>query len=155
NRIVFPPAGIASARRSNFTMVDSIRDPDDTTVIFRLKFPTLSFLPALSTPWGFIYEKAKLDEDQHFYERNILGSGPFRFESMDIGQSITGVRNPDYYFAGQPYLDGFKAIFAPKQQTRVEAIRADRAATEFRGESPAARDQLIKELGDKITVQES
>jgi peptide/nickel transport system substrate-binding protein len=37
----------------------------------------------------------------------------------------------------------------------VDAIRADRAALEFRGESPTARDQLVKELGDKITVQES
>jgi peptide/nickel transport system substrate-binding protein len=154
-RIVFPPPGIASSRRSNFQMVDAIEDPDDTTVIFRLKFPTLSFLPALASPWGYIYSKAKLEQDQHFYERNIVGSGPFKFESMDVGQSIAGVRNPDYYFPGQPYLDGFKAIFAPKQQTRVDAIRADRAATEFRGESPAARDQLVKELGDKITVQES
>jgi peptide/nickel transport system substrate-binding protein len=65
------------------------------------------------------------------------------------------VRNPDYHFPGQPYLDGFHAIFAPKQQTRVDAIRSDRAALEFRGESPQARDQLVKELGDKITVQES
>jgi len=37
----------------------------------------------------------------------------------------------------------------------VDAIRADRATTEFRGLPPAARDQLVKELGDKITVQES
>ena len=38
---------------------------------------------------------------------------------------------------------------------RVDAIRADRAALEFRGLPPSARDQLVKELGDKITVQES
>jgi peptide/nickel transport system substrate-binding protein len=155
NRIVFPPSGISSARRTNFIMVDKIEDPDDTTVIFRLKFPTLSFVPAMANPWSFIYSKVKLDQDQHFYERNIVGSGPFKFQNLEVGQSISGVRNPDYYFPGQPYLDGFKAIFAPKQQTRVDAIRADRAAMEFRGESPTARDQLVKELGDKISVQES
>ena len=96
-----------------------------------------------------------MEKDQHYFERNIMGSGPFKFDKFDIGQSISGVRNPDYYQQGQPYLDGFHAIFAPKQQTRVDAIRADRAAMEFRGESPTARDQLVKELGDKITVQES
>jgi peptide/nickel transport system substrate-binding protein len=36
---------------------------------------------------------------------------------------------------------------------RLDAIRADRAAIEFRGLPPSARDQLVKELGDKITVQ--
>jgi len=154
-RIVFPPEGVSSARRTNFLMVDKIEDPDETTVIFRLKFPTLSFVPALANPWSYIYSRRILEKDQHYYERNIMGSGPFHFEKLEVGQSVTGVRNPNYYFPGQPYLDGFHAIFAPKQQTRVDAIRANRAAMEFRGESPAARDQLVKELGDQITVQES
>src|SRR4029077_885498 len=74
---------------------------------------------------------------------------------LQIGQSIKGERNPDYYRAGQPYLGGFVAIFAPKQSVRTDAIRADRAALEFRSLPPSARDQLVKELGDKITVQES
>jgi peptide/nickel transport system substrate-binding protein len=154
-RIVFPPPGVTSARQNSYLMVDKIEDPDDQTVIFRLKFPTLSFMPALADPWAYIYSRRVLEKDQHFYERNIMGSGPFRFESLEMGQSIRGVRNPDYYFPGQPYLDAFQGIFAPKQQTRVDAIRADRAALEFRGESPPARDLLVKELGDKITVQES
>ena len=154
-KIVFPPPGVSSARRNNFVMVDKIEDPDDTTVIFHLKFATLSFLPALADPWNFIYSRALLEQDPHYYERHIMGSGPFRFESMEVGQSVRGVRNPDYYHPGHPYLDGFQGIYAPKQQTRVDAIRADRAALEFRGESPTARDQLVKELGDKITVQES
>ena len=54
---------------------------------------------------------------------------------------------------GMPYLDGFTAIFAPKQSVIIDAIRGDRASNEFRGLPPSARDQLVKELGDKITVQ--
>src|SRR6185437_13548338 len=154
-KIVFPPPGVSSARRNNFVMVDQIEDPDDTTVIFKLKFATLTFLPALADPYGFIYSKAILDKDMHWYEKHIMGSGPFKLESYEIGQSVKGVRNPDYYHPGQPYLDGFTAIFAPKQAVRVDAIRSDRAAMEFRGLPPSARDQLVKELGDKIVVQES
>jgi peptide/nickel transport system substrate-binding protein len=154
-KIVSPPKGVSSARQNNFVMVDTIDDPDDTTVIFRLKFGTLSFMPALADPYSFIYSKKILDRDMHWYEKNIMGSGPFKFESYDIGQSVKGVRNPDYYHQGQPYLDGFTAIFAPKQAVRVDAIRGDRAALEFRGLPPSARDQLVKELGNKITVQES
>src|ERR1700732_4568982 len=33
--------------------------------------------------------------------------------------------------------------------------KSPRAATEFRSEPPAARDQLVDELGDKVSVQES
>ncbi len=154
-RIVFPPEGVSSAREAAYPMVDKIEDPDDTTVIFKLKFPTLSFMPALADPWAFIYSRKVLEKDQHFYERNIMGSGPFKYDSYEIGQAMHGVRNPDYYHTGQPYLDGFNAIFAPKQQTRVDAIRADRATLEFRGMSPSARDQLVKELGDQVSIQES
>ena len=63
--------------------------------------------------------------------------------------------NPDYYHKGLPYLDGFTGIYAEKQAVRVEAIRADRAAIEFRGLPPATVDELKKALGDKITVQTS
>jgi peptide/nickel transport system substrate-binding protein len=155
NRIIFPPEGVASVRQSNFVMVDKVEAPDPTTLVIRLKFATDAFLPALADPYAFIYRKAVLDKDQHWYEKNISGSGPFKFAEYDIGQSIKGVRNPDYYHKGLPYLDGFTAIYAAKQAVRVDAIRGDRAALEFRGMPPAAVDELVKDLGDKITVQTS
>src|SRR5262249_31829891 len=43
----------------------------------------------------------------------------------------------------------------PKQAVRIDAIRADRAAGEFRGLPPSARDELTRELGDKIVIQTS
>jgi peptide/nickel transport system substrate-binding protein len=155
NEIIFPPKGVLSVRQANFSMVDKVENPDPTTVVFRLKFATDAFLPALADPYAFIYSKAQLDKDPHWYEKNIMGSGPFKFVSYEIGQSIKGVRNPDYYHKGLPYLDGFIGIYAPKQATRVDAIRSDRAAIEFRGFPPSVRDELKQALGDKITVQES
>ena len=153
--IVRPRPGVTSARESYFTMVDKIEAPDAATVVFRLKFATSAFLPALADPYAFIYQKSILDKDPHWYEKNILGSGPFKFSSHETGQSIKGERNPDYYHRGLPYLDGFVAIYAEKQATRLDAIRADRAAAEFRGMPPSAKDQLVKDLDDKIAVQES
>src|SRR6266852_5318975 len=155
NKIIFPPEGVTSARQSFFMMVDKVEVPDSTTVVFHLKFATGAFLPALADPFNWIYKKARLDKDPHWYEKNIEGSGPFKFVSYETGQSIKGERNLDYYHKGLPYLDGFIGIYADKQAVRVEAIRADRAAIEFRSMPPAARDELVKALGDKITVQES
>jgi peptide/nickel transport system substrate-binding protein len=153
--IVHPRPGVTSARQANFAMVDTVEAPDAKTIVFRLKYATTAFLPALADPFAFIYPKAILDKDPHWFEKNVMGSGPFKFAGMEIGQSIKGERNPDFYVQGLPYLDGFVGIYADKQATRIDAIRADRAATEFRGMPPSARDELKKDLGDQITVQET
>src|SRR4030095_6375256 len=42
-----------------------------------------------------------------------------------------------------------------KQATRLDALRADRAAAEFRGFPPSARDELKGALGDTRAVQQS
>src|SRR5438046_9235560 len=107
----------------------------------------------LANPFNWTYKKAILDKDPHWYEKNILGTGPFKFTHYETGQSITGVRNPDYYDPALPYLDGFTAIYADKQATRIDAIRSDRAAIEFRGMSPSARDPPGAALGDKVMCQ--
>jgi peptide/nickel transport system substrate-binding protein len=155
NHIVNPPAGVVSARQGYYTMIDKIGATDARTVAFRLKYATSAFIPALADPYAFIYKKEILDRDPHWFEKNILGSGPFRLKEYQTGQSISGVRNPDYYRPGLPHLDGFTGVFADKQATRVAAIRADQAAIEFRGFPPATRDELMADLGDKIAVQES
>lgn len=155
NKIVFPPPGIISTRQSNYSMIEKIEAPDPETVVFHLKFPTTAFLPALADPMGWIYEKAKLDQDPHWYEKNIDGTGPFKFAGYEAGQYIKGVRNPDYYRPGLPYLDGFTGVYADKQAVRVDALRADRAAIEFRGLPPSVRDELKQSIGDQLAVQES
>ena len=155
NEIIFPPPGILSPRQSHYMMVDKVEASDPETVVFHLKFPTNAFLPALADPYSWIYQKKILDKDPRWYEKNIMGSGPFKFAGYQIGQSITGVRNPDYYRKGLPYLDGFVGIYAPQQVIQIDALRSDRAAIEFRGYPPAAIDELKRELGDKIATQQS
>jgi peptide/nickel transport system substrate-binding protein len=154
-KIIFPPAGEPSARKAFYSMVESVTAPDAHTVVFKLKYPSGAFIPALAVPFNFIYQKAKLDKDIHWYERNIDGSGAFIFKQREAGAFISGVRNPNFFIKGRPYLDGFEAIFAKKESLRVQAIRGDRAAIEFRGFPPKSRDDLVAALGDKIKVEES
>ncbi|HTZ36863.1 MAG TPA: ABC transporter substrate-binding protein [Stellaceae bacterium] len=154
NAIIFPPAGVLSARAGDYIMVDKVSASDPQTVVFHLKFATEAFMPALASPFNWIYEKAILDKDPHWYEQNVMGSGPFRFVGYTAGQSVTGRRNDDYYRENLPYLDGFTGIFADKEATRAAAIRADRAAIEFRSFPPTLRDELKAALGDQIAVQE-
>ncbi|NQW00010.1 MAG: ABC transporter substrate-binding protein, partial [Rhodospirillales bacterium] len=156
DKIIFPPEGVASARKSFFKAVETITTPDDHTIVFKLAFPTGSFIPALATPFNFIYAKADLDAHGYsWHKSNINGSGAFKFVQHQQGAFLEGVKNPDYHHKGHPYLDGFKAHTAAKMAVSINAIRGDRVAAEFRGFPPKARDDLVKALGNKITVQES
>jgi len=81
-------------------LIEKIEIPDDQTIAFRLKFATSAFLPALADPFNFIYKKEILDKDQHWHEKNIMGSGPFKFVSYDAGSSIKGERFAEYHHKG-------------------------------------------------------
>src|SRR5258708_5165452 len=114
---------------------NALRDGARRGAVF--KRAQTDFRPALAAPYTGIYKKEILDKDPHWYEKNIMGSGPFKFTAYEIGQSIKGVRNPDYYHKGLPYLDAIVGIFAEKQSVRVDALRADRAAIQFRAVPPS------------------
>ena len=127
DKIIFPPKGIASARKAFFKMVDSVEATDDFTVVFKLKFPSGSFIPSVAMPFNFVY--AKKDLDRHGYtwhQRNINGTGAFRFVRHVPGSFVEGKRYERYHHRSKPYLDGYKAISAPKMALRLQAIRGDR-----------------------------
>ena len=156
DKIIFPPEGVPSSRKTFFYMVESVEAPDDTTVVFNLQFASGAFLPALATPFNWIYsEKDIVEHGYEWHKDHVNGTGPFKFVQHQPGAFVDGVRNDSYHHEGQPYLDGFKAIIAKDMSVRIQAIRGNRAAIEFRGFPPQSRDDLVKALGDKITVQES
>ena len=78
-------------------MVDSVEAPDASTVVFKLKYPSSAFIPALAMPFNFIYDDAKLAQDMHWYEKNVLCSGPFQKFERQAGAFIKGTANPNYY----------------------------------------------------------
>ena len=68
NKIVAPPEGVISARLGYYSMIDKVEATDPKTVIFRLKFATAAFIPALADPYAFIYKKETLDRDPHWFQ---------------------------------------------------------------------------------------
>jgi len=155
DKIIFPPAGVGSTRKGQYTVVEAVEAPDPYTVRFRLKWPSASFLASVASPWNFIYKADILAKDIHWPEKNIMGTGPFKFVEHVKGSHVVGKKNPDYWDRGKPYLDGFRALFISSSSAQVAAIRGERAHIQFRGFTPADRDSLKAALGDKITVQES
>ena len=156
DKIIFPPEGVPSSRKAWYTQIETIEVPESHKVVVKMKRPLNAILPALASPFNFIYSKKDLDTHGYTWHKDhINGTGPFKFVQQQPGAFVEGKRNDDYYIKGKPYLDGFKAVQAPKMSVRLQAIRGDRAAVEFRGFPPKARDDLVNAMGDKIVVQES
>jgi len=155
DKIVFPPQGVASMRKGIYTNVEAIEAPDPSTIVFRLKWPQASFLAALASPYNWIYKADILAKDVRWYEKNVMGTGPFLFVEHVKGSHWVGKKNPNYWDKGKPYLDGYRAIFMKDSAAQVAAVRAERAHIQFRGFAPTERDSLVSALGPKITVQES
>src|SRR5438309_2016122 len=155
DKIIFPPAGVASDRKGEYLDVEAVQAPDPYTIVFRLKWPSGSFLMSLASPWNWIYKADILAKDMRWYETHVMGTGPFVFVEHVRGSHWVGKKNPNYWDKGKPYLDGYRAVFIKDSAAQVAAVRGERAHIQFRGFSPAERDSLVQALGPKITVQES
>ncbi len=155
DKIIFPPPGVTSNRKGEYIGIEAVVAPDLSTVVFRLKWPLASFLSSLASPFNWIYKADILARDIHWYEKNVMGTGPFLFVEYVKGSHWIGRRNPDYWDRGKPYLDGYRALFVRDSAAQVAAIRGQRAMIQFRGFSPPERDTLVQALGSAVTVQES
>ncbi len=155
DKIIFPAPGVGSTRKGQYAVVEKIEAPNPTTIVFRLKQSSGSFIASLLSPYNFIYKADILAKEPNWYEKNIMGSGPFTFVEHVKGSHVVGKKNPNYWDKGKPHLDGFRAIFMSSSSAQVAAVRGERAHIQFRGFTPKDRDTLKEALGDKITVQES
>ena len=153
-RLRNPTRGVRSVRNASYADIASIETPDPLTVVFRLKKRNASMLTNFASPWDCVYSAAKLNQDPRYPERNITGTGPFTFAGHVAGSHWTGRKFEDYFEKGKPYLNGYVAIFI-SGAPMVNALAAGEVLVEFRGQSPADRDRLMKALGEKGSVQET
>ena len=152
DRIAFPPEGVVSPRKSYFQAIKSVEAPNPTTVVFRLRYASPSFLSMLAHPANFIFAKKYLDKDQQYYKQHAMGSGPFKLKKYVRGSSIEMERNPNYWKKGLPYMDGVKYYLIKDDGARAKSIRSDRTDVEFRGFPPAEVEAIKHQMGEKVTV---
>jgi peptide/nickel transport system substrate-binding protein len=162
DKIIFPDTakGVTSPRAGAYAVVSAVNAPDKNTIEFKLKYPSASFQTNLASPWNFIYSAAKLKTDPRWYEKNILGTGPFTYDGNTKGQDWKGKKNPDYFGKDKdgvklPYLDAYKALIITDSNAGVTAIRSKQAMIEFRGFTPQQRDDLSRALPNDLAIQEN
>ena len=74
DKIIFPPPGVGSTRKGQYAVVSAVEAPDPSTIVFKLKWGSASFLAGLASPWNFIYKADILAKDPNWYEKNIMRS---------------------------------------------------------------------------------
>ncbi|MEQ1775956.1 MAG: ABC transporter substrate-binding protein [Burkholderiales bacterium] len=153
-RIRRPPPGVISVRAERYADIAFIDTPDTQTVVFKLARPNNAMLSHFASPFDCIYRAAKLDDDAKFPERNVLGTGPFVFDAHVPGVQWRGRRFAAYHDKGKPYLDGYSALFMPRDRM-AGAFAAGDIHAEFRGLAPVDREQVVRALGARVAVQES
>ncbi|MCE7796132.1 ABC transporter substrate-binding protein [Sphingobium sufflavum] len=95
--------------RSTFAPVSAVETPDPLTVVIRLSTPAPYLLSALGSPESQIVPRhiyAGKDFLSNPANNAPIGTGPFRFAEWRRGEFIRLERNPDYWLAGAPKLDG-------------------------------------------------
>jgi len=90
-----------SPRRNEISMVKEVRVVDPYTVEIHLETPFTPFLGILTDRAGMMVSPAAVQQYGDLSEHPI-GTGPFKFASRTKGDSVTLVRNEDYWQEGLP-----------------------------------------------------
>jgi peptide/nickel transport system substrate-binding protein len=109
---------VRSTKSAAYRFVDHIETPDEQTVAFHLKQPSVTLLWNLSdgaigiVPYGTLGELSA----------HPVGSGPFRFVSAQLDKDVVIARN-DQYWGRMPGLERVRFTVVPDTTTRALELR--------------------------------
>ena len=82
-----------------------------------------------------------------------VGSGPFNFVEFKSNESVKVVRNPDYWRAGHPYLDGIDWRIISNRSTRAPAFVAGEFDMTFSLDLTVALTKNVQSQSPRATCE--
>ncbi len=162
-RIIDPPQGLFSSERSAFLHVASIDAPDPATVRFNVEFATESLLQSFAAGHYMVVSKHVMEretaEDPSGLRKSpeaLTGTGPYVFDSYEPGVAFRVRRNPEYWDAGRPYLDGIDFLIIRDPVTRFSALVTGRVHMSAQGSpslTAAQAAEARRDYADDIVVE--
>lgn len=130
--------------RSSFAKVTDVETPDPLTAIIKLSAPAPQMIVALASS----YESPMVPK--HLYEgtdvpanpliSKPVGTGPFMFKEWQKGSYIQLEKNPNYWDAGKPKLDGI--VFRIINDASARAVALESGEAQIGGLSPVPLTDL-------------
>ena len=92
-------------KASEFSSIESITTPDESTVVLSLSSPYAPLLATLASGWSAILPAGLIAAD-HDFGSSPVGTGPFTLVEWIRDGKIVLEKNPRYWMKGVPKIDG-------------------------------------------------
>jgi peptide/nickel transport system substrate-binding protein len=115
-----------SAAVSMYRSIARVEATDRYTVKFTLKEPFAWFLDMMANPMtGAIIARECVEKFGDLKKPEaVVGTGPWMLDAYRPNQSLTLVRNPNYFMAGLPYIDRVDVVVDEDNASRTAAFLA-------------------------------
>jgi peptide/nickel transport system substrate-binding protein len=135
---------------STLRLVERVEAPDRSTVRVTLKEPSAWFLDMLAAPMAVAIVAKECVERFGDLKKTeaCVGSGPWMLDGYKPNQSLSFVRNPNYFVQGLPYIDRVEATVDEDAASRMSSFIAGKwdigydGGVVFRTEWAQIRDAL-------------
>jgi peptide/nickel transport system substrate-binding protein len=115
-----------SPNRGSLDFLDAsqIQTPASDTVVFKLHYPYAPFPRLLASPTtSFILPREAL-VGSYDPARQVIGSGPFVFDSYQPDVAFTVKKNPTYFEKDRPYVDTVRCVIVADPNTQIAQFSA-------------------------------
>ena len=96
--------------------LESITTNGPYEATMHMKRPQPAFLALLASGFSPVYPCHVPPRDMRIHP---IGTGPFKFVEFKGNEGMKVTRNPDYWKAGRPYLDGIEYTVIPNRATAI------------------------------------
>lgn len=146
-RLTNPPKDARSQLSYLLKPVVKSIDKAGSQVRMSLSQPFAIMLEVVGHPFSPLYSQKYLEKNGDM-KTTAMGTGPFKFKSYTPGVGLEGVKNPDFWAKGKPYLDGYRFLILRDAATRMSAFRTGKLNATGKGTSgltPLEMEQTRKE----------
>jgi peptide/nickel transport system substrate-binding protein len=112
-------AANGSALASDYALITDVATPDPETAVVTYSEFNAGYLDQF--PWIVPKHATGPAEEMATWEfnRNPIGTGPFKLQEWAPGEYLTTVKNENYREEGKPYLDGINFLVVPAEEART------------------------------------
>lgn len=135
-----------NTNRTQLAFVDKVEYTDATTIVFTLKAPNAAFLDILADT--NLLQIVPTESDGKFDPaKQMIGSGPWIFDSYKPGEKFVYKKNPDWHEKGYPLMDGVEIAIIPEYANRkAQFLAGNLDVTDINAEDLVAVKDQVKDV---------